>query len=50
MNVTQNGVSTQGRRWLAGWTGDVAVCAAKDGLAIGTRGGGWPSAVHYPGL
>ena len=47
MNVTQNGVSTRGRCWLAGWTGDVA---AEDGLAIGTRGGGWPNAVHCPGL
>ena len=49
-NVTQNGVSTRGRCWLAGWTGDVAICAAEDGLAIGTRGGGWPSVVHCPEL
>ena len=46
-NVTQNGVSIRGRCWLVGWTGDVE---AEDELAIGTRGGGWPNAVHFPGL
>ena len=49
-NVIQNAVSTRGHCWLAAWTGDVAICAAEDGLAIGTGGGGWPSAVHCPGL
>lgn len=33
-NVTQNGVSTRSRCWLAGWIGDVVVCAAEDGLQL----------------
>ena len=39
-----------GHCWLAGWTGDRAVCVAEDGLTIRTSGGDWPSVVHCPGL